>query len=389
MKKVRIGIIGVGSMGSHHCTLVKETATTELVAVCDIDRAVADARAKEHGVKAWYDGGKLIASGTVDAVMIATPHYAHTPLAIAALDHGVHVLCEKPIAVHKADAAKMIAAHKRHPKLKFAAMFQMRTNPLYRKVKELLDGGELGKILRVNWIITNWFRSQAYYNSGGWRATWQGEGGGVLLNQCPHNIDMCQWLFGMPERVRAFCHFGKYHDIEVEDDVTAYFEYPGGATGVFITTTGEAPGTNRLEITCDRGRVIVEDGQIRFDRLETPIREFCRTTETKFDVPARWEVRVPVNHQPGSEHQRIIANFADAILNGTPLIAPAPEGINSVELANGMLFSSFLGKTVELPLDAAAYEKQLQKLIRTSTFKKKKPAKAAKAEGMGTSFNKA
>ncbi len=389
MKKVRIGIIGVGSMGSHHCTLVKETATTELVAVCDIDRAVADARAKEHGVKAWYDGGKLIASGTVDAVMIATPHYAHTPLAIAALDHGVHVLCEKPIAVHKADAAKMIAAHKRHPKLKFAAMFQMRTNPLYRKVKELLDGGELGKILRVNWIITNWFRSQAYYNSGGWRATWQGEGGGVLLNQCPHNIDMCQWLFGMPERVRAFCHFGKYHDIEVEDDVTAYFEYPGGATGVFITTTGEAPGTNRLEITCDRGRVIVEDGQIRFDRLETPIREFCRTTETKFDVPARWEVRVPVNHQAGSEHQRIIANFADAILNGTPLIAPAPEGINSVELANGMLFSSFLGKTVELPLDAAAYEKQLQKLIRTSTFKKKKPAKAAKSEGMGTSFNKA
>jgi predicted dehydrogenase len=388
MDKVRIGIIGVGGMGSLHCRQVKETARTELVAVCDIDRKVADARAAEHGVKAWYDGEKLIRSGTVDAVMIATPHYFHTPLAIAALDGGLHVLTEKPIAVHKADAAKMIAAHKRHPKLTFAAMFQMRTVPLYRKVKALLDGGELGQILRVNWIITNWFRSQAYYNSGGWRATWKGEGGGVLLNQCPHNLDLFQWFFGMPKRVRAFCHNGKFHDIEVEDDVTAYLEYPNGATGVFITSTGEAPGSNRLEISCDRGRVIVENGGIHFDRVEIPVREFCKTSQASFDVPARWDVAIPVATLGGSEHQRIIANFADAILDGAPLIAPAPEGIRSVELANAMIFSSLLGKTLELPLDAAAYEKQLQTLIRTSKFKKT-TARPAKSTGMGASFNKA
>ena len=197
-----------------------------------------------------------------------------------------------------------------------------------------------------------------------------------------------QWICGMPERMRAFCFFGKYHDIEVEDDVTAYFEYPGGATGVFITSTGEAPGTNRLEISCDRGRLVVENGKIHLDRLETPVLEFCQTCQTKFDTPDCWDVAIPTATIGGSEHQRIIANFADAILDGAALIAPAPEGIRSVELANAMIFSSLLGKTLELPLDAAAYEKQLQTLIRTSKFKKT-TVKPTKGTGMGASFNKA
>ena len=269
MDRVRMGIIGLGVQGSYHVALFKQgkIERAEVTAVCDI---VPEKLAPYGDYKTFTSSEAMIRSGDVDAVLIATPHYDHTTIGIDALQNGVHVLVEKPISVHVADAQKLIAAHT-DPKVVFAAMFNQRTDPKYINTKQLIASGELGEIRRVQWTITDWFRPEAYYASGGWRATWQGEGGGVLLNQCPHNLDLLQWLCGMPNKMLAFCRLGKYHNIEVEDDVTAYFQYPNGATGVFITTTGEAPGTNRLEIAGDNGKVVLEGGKITFTRTEVPV----------------------------------------------------------------------------------------------------------------------
>jgi len=322
-----------------------------------------------EGVKGFRSAEEMMTSGEIDAVIIATPHYSHTTLGIAALEAGLHVLVEKPISVHKADAERLIAAHK-NPKQVFAAMFNVRTEPVFQKLRELITTGELGEIRRINWIVTTWFRTDAYYRSGGWRATWEGEGGGVLLNQCPHNLDLLYWLFGMPSSVRAFCRLGHYHDIEVEDDVTAYLEYPNGANGVFITTTGEAPGTNRLEIAAERGRIVLEGGKLDWTRTVVPVSEFCRNAKTPFTSPEVWNVEIPVRGG-GEQHRGIMKNFVNAILNDEPLIAPAAEGIYSVELANAMLSSQFLDAKVELPLDGAHYQRLLEEKIAASPRSKK------------------
>jgi predicted dehydrogenase len=303
------------------------------------------------------------------------------------------VLVEKPLSVHKADCEKLIAAYKKRPKKSqlFGAMFNQRTDPKYRKLRELIQSGELGEIRRVNWIITDWYRTQAYYNSGGWRATWKGEGGGVLSNQCPHNLDLMQWLFGMPVKVRGHIGIGKWHDVEVEDSVTAYLEYANGATGVFITTTGEFPGTNRLEVTGDRGKVIAEHGKLTFVRTTQSVREHCMTTQVVWSSPETWNIEIPV-HGSGDQHVGILNNFADAVLNGTPLIAEAVEGIHSVELGNAMVLSSLADKTLSLPLDAAFVDRSYKKLIASSKYEQKqvKAAKAPKAKSgdFGSSFAK-
>jgi predicted dehydrogenase len=368
MDKVRIGVIGVGGMGTHHAKYIQagEINRLELAAICDTNPKRLEQFAD---IPKFTNSSELIRSGLVDAVLIATPHYEHTPISIDALQNGLHVLVEKPIAVHKADAQRMIDAHK-GTGLVFQAMFQMRTEPLYKKIKQLISNGELGEFTRMTWIVTDWFRTEAYYASGEWRATWKGEGGGVLLNQCPHNLDLMQWLLPMPAKVRAFCKFGRWHNIEVEDEVTAYFEYPNGATGVFITSTGEAPGTNRLEISGERGKLTIENGKIRFIRNEVPMSEFSRTSTGAFSRPEHWYIDVPTGGGP-SGHKVITQNFVDAILDGAELISPAPEGINSVELANAMLYSSLTDSTVELPLDASAYEAMLQDLCAKSKYQKK------------------
>jgi predicted dehydrogenase len=373
MKTVRLGIVGVGGMGTSHSQYLRkgEVGRCALTAACDIDPQRLQ---PFRDLKTFTDSRKLIRSGEVDAVLIATPHYFHTTIGIDALDQGLHVLTEKPISVHKADCLRLIAAHKRNPKRVFAAMFQLRTVAAYKRIRDLIAEGELGAIQRTSWIVTAWYRTEAYYASGGWRATWKGEGGGVLLNQCPHNLDLFQWMVGMPCRVRAFCGFSKYHDIEVEDEVTAYFEYPNGATGVFIASTGEAPGADRLEVAGDRGRLVFEDGRLRFVRNEIGARKFSKTAPGAFDRPETWNVEVPIR-EGRSGHAVITQNFVDAILDRAPLIAPADEGLHSVELSNAMIYSSLTGKTVELPLDAKAYERKLKHLIAQSTFKKKRARK--------------
>jgi predicted dehydrogenase len=264
-------------------------------------------------------------------------------------------------------------------------MFQQRTEPKYRKLKSLIQTGELGEITRASWIITDWFRTEAYYASGGWRATWKGEGGGVLLNQCPHNLDMMSWLLGRPARVRGFCQLGRFHNIEVEDNVTAYLEWPNGATGVFITSTGEAPGTNRFEIVGERGKVILENNKISFTRNEVSMLQFSKTSKAGFAKPDAWNIEVPYD-STGGQHFEITQNFVDAILDGVPLIAPAAEGTNSVELANAILYSALEGKTIDLPLDSEAYERKLTQLIKESKFEKKVVQSAG--EDFTKSFNR-
>jgi predicted dehydrogenase len=369
MSKVRVGIIGLGNMGKYHADYLQQGKVNrcELTAVASSNRSKLE---RYPTLKQFDSGEKLIASGQVDAVLIATPHYSHTTLGMAALQAGLHVMVEKPISVHKADCERLIAAAQAHPKLVFGAMFQLRTEPRYRKLKQLIDGGELGEIVRVNWIITDWFRTEAYYASGGWRATWNGEGGGALLNQCPHQLDLLQWLVGMPSCVRGFCQFGHYHNIEVEDNVTVFMEYPNGATGVFITSTGEAPGTNRFEIAGDRGKVVLEGGKMNFTRNEISMRDFSKTAKTGFARPDLWNIEIPVENAP-AQHATVMQNFVDAILDNSPLIVAGAEGVNSVEIANAALYSTWTKQTVQLPLDSAAYEQALMERIRDSRFEKK------------------
>jgi predicted dehydrogenase len=337
------------------------------VAVSD---AVAGKLDKYKPLKTFTQAEELIRSGLVDAVIIATPHYQHTTLGIAALEQGVHVMVEKPISAHKADAERLIAAHQRNPNLVFAGMFQLRAEPRYAKIRKLIQNGELGTIVRMSWIMTDWYRTEAYYASGGWRATWKGEGGGVLLNQCLHNLDAMQWLLGMPAKVRGFCQLGRFHDIEVEDNVTAYLEYPNGATGVFASSTGESPGTNRFEIAGTRGKLVLERDQLSFIRNEADMLQFSKSAKQGFAKPEVWNVDIPLENA-ANPHAILMQNFVNAILDREPLIAPGAEGIHSVELANVILFSSLLDATVSLPMDSAAYETRLNALIAGSKFEKK------------------
>ncbi len=384
MDKVRLGVIGIGNIGKHHASYLKagKVSRCELVALAGRSPELAKTY---PGLKIYESGEKLIKSGEVDGVVIATPHYQHTTLGIAAFEHGLHAMVEKPISAHKADAERLIAAHGKRKELVFAGMFQLRAEPRYEEIRKLIQHGELGEIVRVLWIITDWYRTEAYYASGGWRATWKGEGGGVLLNQCLHNLDVLQWLVGMPARVRGFCRLGRFHDIEVEDDVTAYLEFPGGATGMFVTSTGEAPGTNRLEISGTRGKLVLEKDRLHFTQNEVPMTEFSRAAKTGFMKPAAKEREVPFENAT-APHAVLMQNFVDAILDGTPLLAPGEQGLQSVELANAILYSSLLGKTVELPMDGAAYERKLKQLIAKS--KKEKKVTAVSSDDFAKSFSR-
>jgi predicted dehydrogenase len=384
MNKVRLGIIGMGNIGKYHAQYLLEhkVERCELAAVCAPTAANLETY---RPAKIFSDGEQLIRSGEVDAVIIATPHFQHTTLGIAALKAGVHAMVEKPITSHKADAERLIAAHEQRPNVVFAGMFQLRTEPRYLQIQKLIRDGSLGELVRVNWINADWFRTEAYYASGGWRATWKGEGGGVLLNQCLHNLDMLQWLCGMPQRLRGFCQLGRFHQIEVEDNVTVYLEWANGATGVFLGSTGETPGTNRLEIVGTLGKLVLENNRLMFTRNETDMIEFSRTARQGFAKPesATSEIRFENANLP---HAVMVQNFVNAILDGSPLIAPGEEGINSVELANAMIYSSLIGDMLELPMDGAAWEKKLNELVAGSTIQKKTVNVAA--DDFASSFRK-
>lgn len=373
MENVRLGIIGYGSMGSSHAKYIQEGEVPGCVLSCIFDNDPAKlekARSElNDDVVIFDDYEKLLSTCTCDAVLIATPHYFHPEIAQKAFESGKHVLCEKPAGVYTLQVEQMNKAAEESGKV-FSMMFNQRTNPMYAKAKEMVECGELGPLKRSVWIITDWYRPQSYFDAGTWRATWKGEGGGVLLNQDPHQLDLWQWICGMPVCINAFCYFGKYHDIEVEDDVTAYAEYENGATGVFITTTGEAPGTNRFEISGDLGKLVIENDKLTFYKLEMSERKFNSEFKGGFGQP---KFTVEVIEAPGEnpQHKGITRNFVNAILHGEKLIAPGCEGINSLTLSNAMLLSSWTGKKAELPIDAQLFKQLLDEKIAKSEFKKK------------------
>jgi predicted dehydrogenase len=395
MDTVRFGVIGLGAMGSFHVGYLDKVEGATLVAVCDVDAARVDQTAKKleastgRPVARFNRYQDVIASGTVDAVLIATPHPQHPEVALAAFEKGLHVLCEKPVAVSVKEARRMNEAAARHPDLKFGLMYQMRTVPLYRKLRELIMDGELGEISRVTWLITDWFRTWTYYASSGWRATWAGEGGGVLINQCPHNLDLIQWLTALfPSRVTAVGFVGKTHPIEVEDEISAILEYPNGAVGHFVTTTGEAPGTNRLEIAGDRGRIVAENGKLTFTRTRKGVREVRETSKEMFANPETWTIDVPLSLAPAEPHKLITENFVRAVLKNEPLISPGADGVRGLELGNGMLMSGLTRRPVELPLDGDAYEQFLKDMQKQYGGKKTLQTKAVTPADMAASFSK-
>jgi predicted dehydrogenase len=360
---VRIAVVGVGRMGAVHARELSQgnVRRARLSAVCDTDPA---ALARFPDVPRFAQAEALLSSGLADAVLIATPHYDHTPLAIAALAAGLHVLCEKPLAVHQADCLKMLAAYQSRPRpgQVFAEMLSLRAEPRFLKLRAMILAGELGTVLRMNWILTDWFRTESYYRSASWRATWRGEGGGVLLNQCSHALDLWQWLFGMPKRVHAFCDFGRFHQIEVEDQVSAFLEYEPGKTGVFVTSTAEAPGTNRLEVAGDLGKVVLDAAGLTYTQNAASTIAALQQGAERQAMPSSTTqvIRLPACESP---RNLLIQNFVAAILEGEPLIAPASEGIASVELANALLYSGFTRQTVDLPLDPALYASELARRI--------------------------
>ena len=371
MNKVRLGIIGVGNIGTGHVgnILAGQCPEIEITAAADCrESRRAWIRENLPGIPVFTKGEELIASGACNAVLICVPHYQHPPLAISSFRHNLHTLVEKPAGVYTLQVREMNAEADRHPGLTFGMMFNQRTNCVYRKLKEMIDSGELGTLKRVSWLITDWYRTQIYYDSGAWRATWAGEGGGVLLNQCPHQLDLLQWLCGLPVRVRAFCHEGKWHDVEVEDDVTAYLEFENGATGVFVSTTGDAPGTNRLEITGSRGKIVCENDTLVFSRLETDERTWCVSCPEGFRKPDCVTSVVETDGE-NPQHSGVLNAFAAHILRGEPLIADGREGIRGLTLSNAMHLSSWLGKPVDIPFDEELFRDLLMERCRHSRHK--------------------
>lgn len=388
MEQVRLGIIGIGNMGTAHANNIKDGKCPEikLTAVADINpkRLEWAAEKLDPSVAKFSTAEEMLDSGLIDAAIVAVPHYDHPKYAMECFKRGLHVMVEKPAGVFTKQVREMNEAAKKSNVI-FGMMFNQRTDPVYRKMRELVQSGSLGAIRRTNWVITGWYRPQAYYDSGAWRATWSGEGGGVLLNQCPHNLDLWQWICGMPTKVSTHMYFGKWHDIEVEDDVTTFVEYANGATGVFVTTTGDAPGTNRFEITLDKGKLIAEDGKLTLWELETPEPEFSKTNKVPFGQPKSTKIEVETDGQ-SPQHVGVLNAFAAAILRGEPLVAGGEEGINGLTLSNAMHLSAWLGKEISLPFDEDLFYNELMKRVQNS--RRKENINAVVADTSGTYGNK-
>ena len=374
MRKLHFGVVGVGGMGSGHASAMKNIEEVELTAVCDIDRKVCDRVASEYKVQGFTSYESLIDSSLVDAIVVATPHYDHAPVSIYAMKNGIHVLCEKALAVTVKAADEMVRAAKEN-RVKFAVDYQTRSIPEYRAVRRLIESGRLGEIYRTCCIDT-YFRSQAYYDSAGWRGTWKVEGGGVLINQAPHFIDILVSLGGLPSKVLGFTNTRR-HNIEVEDQATAFLTYKNGATGIYHTSTTEYPGTNYVELCGEKGKILFQEDEhgdkLRFWTLDHPVQEFSDKGSQMWGQPSAHEETIPLEKREGSvsrwDPAPIIRNLARAILYDEPLLSPGEEGALSVEFIDAVILSGKRGKPVEIPVDRNEYEKFIEELKRTSKGK--------------------
>ncbi len=365
--KVRFGVIGTGGMGSGHCAMIPDIPETELTAICDIDPKTRESIAAQYNVPGFATHTELLDSGLVDAVVIATPHYFHPPIAIDAFARGLHVLSEKPISVTVSAADGMIKAAKESGK-KFAVMYQMRSEPQNIAAKQIVESGELGEIYRTS-LVMGWYRSQAYYDSGGWRATWTGEGGGVLINQAPHLLDLFSWLGGLPVSITGQTRT-RLHDIEVEDEAFATLEYANGAHGYLYASTTEVPNHQMLEICGDKGKLVIHGSSLKVYHIDGSIRDFTNTTTEMWASPKAQEAPVKLPEPKALKgHGVITQNLARAILYDEPLISPGAEGINAVELINGIILSGKTGKTVRVPVDRPEYNHLIEELKATSQAK--------------------
>ena len=361
-KKIRLGIIGIGNMGSEHCRNIAAGRCPEIEIAAGADlRESRRAWFRENmpeSAEIYESGDELIRENRCDAVLVCVPHYGHESLSIAAMKNGKHVICEKPAAVTASAARRMCEVSDQTGKV-LTFMFNQRTNSIYRGIHDLITSGEFGSIKRVNWIITDWYRTQRYYDSGSWRATWSGEGGGVLLNQCPHQLDLLIWLCGMPDSVNAVCHEGKWHDIEVEDDVSVYLEFPGGATGIFVASTGDLPGTNRLEIDCEMGKIVCEDGITRLWKLPKNERDICFTSDNPwFRIDPDAHVLRSDGMNP--QHIGVLNAFAAHLLRGEPMTAEKEDGLREIMLSNAIHLSGWTGKPVRMPADENEFDSRLK-----------------------------
>lgn len=373
-EKIKLGIIGIGNMGSAHarCVFGGECPDFELVAVADIKPQRLEWAKSELSpdIHCFETAEEMLDSGLINDCMVCVPHYDHPKYAIECMRRGIHVMVEKPAGVYTKQVREMNEEAKKHPDVVFGMMFNQRTNCIYRKMRELVQSGAYGNIRRTNWIITNWYRPQAYYDSGDWRATWSGEGGGVLLNQAPHNLDIWQWICGKPSAVTAFCNVGKFHNIEVEDEATIYAEYENGATGVFITSTGDCPGTNRLEITGTRGKLVLENGILKLWKLNEDERDICKNATEGFVSPETEYSEFSAEREEA--HAGILKNFAGAILHGEELLSPGYDGINELMISNAAYLSQWTGNSrIPLPFDTAEFDRLLKEKQKSSEIKEK------------------
>lgn len=360
MEPVKFGIVGVGGMGAAHVKIVSEMEEAKLVAVADVNGETARRVAEETGAKAFVDYKQLIRKGGVEAVVIATPHYFHPPVAEYAAKHGVHVLSEKPIAVTVAAADKMIEVCRANNVL-LGIMFQQRTDGARVKMKQLVDSGAVGELHRVT-MVSPWYRTQAYYDSGSWRGTWKGEGGGILMNQAPHSLDQFVWIGGMPQAVQAIATT-RHHNIEVENSGLAIFDYGDGKVGWFYASTAEVPGGERFEVAGDRGMLVLEDGKLRHFVLEEPLSTHLKNHPTAFAAP-KGEWRDVEIDAKSLGHNGVTQQFVKAVRanDESLLVANGEDGLRSLELANAMLMAGFMRREVTLPVDRGGYERMLRKL---------------------------
>ena len=391
---MKIAVIGMGNMGSQYAQMIAEGKIPgmELAAVTRVrkERWETLKDIMPQGLKIYesaqalydaFDRGEVQADG----VIIATPHYAHSEEAVQAFERGLHVLCDKPAGVYSRQAREMTEAYRKaaerknaeqrkaaeeKPGLLYGFIFNQRTMPVYRKLRELVRGGKYGDLKRVNWVVTDWYRSNAYYTSNAWRGTWKGDGGGTLLNQCPHNLDLLQWICGMPARVQGFCHEGKYHPIEVEDEVTAYMEWENGATGIFIASTGEAPGVNRLELSMDNALLVCENGKIRVCELDKPEIEYRLGTGDPYGQPrGTWSTIDCENEQ--HPHEKVLQEFARGNMT-----ASGKEAVYSLLLSNAIYLSSWEKQMVEITKpdteEERRFEQKFEKYLEEKVRKQEK-----------------
>jgi len=357
VEALRYIVIGVAASIFPTHRRAQEAEGVNVVAACDIRVEAGQQRAAEIGCAFYEDYRTMLAETRPDVAVIVTPHPLHPSMTIDCLRAGCHVLVEKPMAVDVAEADQMITEAEKSGRI-LAINFQQRFRPIIERARALVAEGAIGPLVRTL-SIEPWFRTAYYYRTATWRATWKGEGGGVLLNQAPHTLDILCHLAGMPSKVWGWTRT-RYHAIEVEDTAQAMLEYPNGAPGYLTVSTVEAGVQPRVQIIGERGAIELMGDQLTVHRFSPSTREYMLTSDEMFGKPKT--TSETLEFDAGLGHQAVYHDLKAAIADGRPPRADGREAIMSLELANAIVLSSYAGGPVTLPLDRAAYGELLADL---------------------------